>query len=179
MGHVRIAFWAVVLLLILSGAVITDFGTRWPALYYMTGPSMEPSLPARQFFFAWSPPEEIRRGALVLFRFVDEGEEYHVLRRVAALPGDTISMQDGRVVVNGIVQEWPYRIERAAAWRSPLAIGGNLFTWGPWVVPRDSLVLLADMRDMTGWPDSRFLGFIAVEEIVATAGRTVSGRTLH
>ncbi len=157
----------------LAVAFVTRFGTRWPSIYYMTGPSMEPTISAGRYFLAWSPPTSPRRGQLVLFRFVDDDVEYHVLRRVAGLGGDTIMMREGRIFLNGELQSWPYRIERPEAWRSPFAIEEHLFTWGPWIVPEDSLVLLADARDMTGWPDSRFIGFIGTDQIVATAVKQV------
>ena len=40
-------------------------------------------------------------------------------------------------------------------------------------MPRDSVFLLADTRDMIGWPDSRFLGPIAVTALEAETGRIV------
>ena len=46
-------------------------------------------------------PTALRRGMLVVFRFPYEDSVYHVVRRVAALPGDTISMREGRAIVNG------------------------------------------------------------------------------
>ena len=66
-----------------------------------------------------------------------------------------------------------------AAGRSELAIEGRLFDLGPWIVPPDSVVLLADTRDMIGWPDSRFLGFIAIDDIIGRATRTIGGRRLR
>jgi signal peptidase I len=120
------------------------------------------------------------RGDLVIHQFIDQdGEEFDVLRRLVGLPGDTVSMRDGHVFVNGEPQPWPYRVENLAAWRSELAIEGNLFTWGPWIVPPDSVVLLADLRDMLGWPDSRFVGFVARRDILAQATRTLRGRGLR
>ncbi len=176
----RIALWIVLGALVLGGVWLTRFGTRWPTIYTMTGPSMEPTLSAQEYFIAWSPPGTLRRGDLVIFLFIDEDdEEFHVLRRLAGLPGDTVSMQDGALVVNGSSQPWPYQITNPAAWRSELAIEGNLFTWGPWVVPPDSVVLLADLRDMLGWPDSRFVGFVAREDILARATWTLGGRRLR
>lgn len=175
----RKALWAAVATLLVLAVITTRFGTRWPAVYYMTGPSMEPTIGPRKLFLAWSPPGRIGLGDLVLFRFVDEDGEYDVLRRVMGLPGDTVAMREGRVIVNGRAQGWPYRVLRPEAWRSPLALTGNLFTWGPWIVPPDSVVLLADTRDMVGWPDSRFVGFVAQSAIVGKAVRTVTGRPLR
>jgi signal peptidase I len=147
--------------------------TRWPQVYYMTGPSMEPAVRAHEYFLTLSPVGELRRGMLVIFRYEDEDGVFHVLRRLAALPGDTVAMQDGIAMVNGRVQTWPFRIIVPAASRSPLAKVRDLYTWGPVVVPRDSVYLLADTRDIIGWPDSRFLGAIPVSALVAEAGRIV------
>jgi signal peptidase I len=178
--YFRIALWIVLGAFVLSGVWLTRFGTRWPTIYTMTGPSMEPTLSANEYFIAWSPPGTLRRGDLVIFLFSDEGEEeFHVLRRLVGLPGDTVSMQDGAVLVNGSPQTWPYRVMNPDTWRSELAIEGHLLTWDPWVVPPDSVVLLADLRDMLGWPDSRFVGFVAREDILARATRTLRGRRLR
>ncbi len=172
----RIVFWALLAIFVLGGGWMTRPGTRWPTIYTMTGPSMEPTLAAGEYFIAWNPPGTLRRGDLVIFRFTDEdGEEFDVLRRLVGLSGDTVSMTDGEVFVNGEPQPWPYRVSNLAAWRSALASERNLFTWGPWVVPADSVVLLADLRDMLGWPDSRFVGFIAQEDVLARATRRVGG----
>ena len=115
----------------------------------------------------------------MLFLFSVDDEVFHVLRRVAALPGDTVSMDSGVVLVNAVPQSAPYSIVRPEAWRSPLAIEENLYSWGPWIVPAESTVLLSDTRDIVGWPDSRFIGFVAIEDIVARATRTLKGRRLR
>ena len=172
------AFRLALLIVVAAAVAITRFGTRWPSIYYMTGPSMEPTLAPNEYFLAWSPPDRIERGHLVLFRFVDGGEEFDVLRRVAALPGDTVAMDSGRVVLNGVPQRTPFRILQPAVFRSPLAIENDLYNWGPWIVPADSVVLLSDTRDMVGWPDSRFVGFVPLDDVIARATRTLRGRRL-
>lgn len=177
--RVRIAVWAAIAVVVVVGGWATRLGTRWPSVYYMTGPSMEPTLAAQEYFLAWSPPGTLHRGDLVIFRYADEDGEFHVLRRLAGLPGDTVEMQAGQMLVNGVRQPWPFLVLKPSAWRSTFAIGGNLFTWGPWVVPPDSVLLLADTRDMVGWPDSRFVGFVPREAILARATRTVTGRRLR
>ncbi len=177
--RLRIAFWSVIAVLAVWGAWTTRFGTRWPSVYYMTGPSMEPTVRAEEYFLAWDPPDPLERGALVIFRYEYGERVFHVLRRLAGLPGDTVSMADGAVLVNGERQPWAYRILNPAAWRSEYAIGQHLFSWGPWTVPPDSVLLLSDTRDMLGWPDSRFIGFVPREDILARATRTIRGRKLR
>lgn len=173
------AVWSGVVMFGLALAWATQLGTHWPSLYYMTGPSMEPTVAAGQYFFASSPAGPLSRGDLVLFRYEEGDEVFHVLRRLVALPGDTVAMDSGVVLVNGMPRTWPFQILQPAASYSPMAIEGNLYSWGPWIVPPDSAVLLADTRDMLGWPDSRFVGFIAMADIPARATRTVTGRRLR
>ena len=172
------ALWAVLIILAAATLWTTRVFTRWPSIYFMTGPSMEPTISAERYFLAWDPPGEIARGDLVIFRFIDEGSEYHVLRRVVAFAGDTVAMRAGAVIVNGRRQAWPFRIVKPDAWRSVLARDSNLYDWGPWIVPRDSMMLLADTRDIFGWPDSRFIGFIHRSDIIARATRSIRGRRL-
>lgn len=175
----RAASWLIIGALLVYGAWVTRFGTRWPSVYVMSGDSMAPTLYAGQHFLAWGPPSDLRPGDLIVFRFEDEDEVFHVLRRLAALPGDTVGMDSGRVLLNGEPQSWPFRILRPAASRSELAIEGTLYDWGPWVVPTDSVVVLADTRDMLGWPDSRFIGFVPRDDILARATRRLNGRPLR
>jgi signal peptidase I len=168
--------WAVRVVLLLAVLVLllwTEAFTRWPQVYYMTGASMEPTVRAREFFVATGPVGALRRGMLVIFRYEDEDGVFHVLRRVAGLPGDTVSLRRGHAFVNGRDPAWPFRVIKPSAWRSAYVRGGSLLTWGPVVVPRDSVVLLADTRDMIGWPDSRFLGPIPVSALEAQARRIV------
>jgi signal peptidase I len=174
--------WAVRVLLLACAVGLlwgTRFFTRWPQVYFMTGGSMEPAVRAREYFLATSPVEHLRRGVLVIFRYEDEDGVFHVLRRLAGLPGDTVAMQDGRAIVNGRDAGWPFRVVVPAVRRTEYARGGDLLTWGPVVVPRDSVFLLSDTRDMLGWPDSRFLGSIPVGNLEAQATRIVWPRVLR
>jgi signal peptidase I len=157
----------------------TRFGTRWLSIYYMTGPSMEPTIAQEKYFLAWTPPGELARGDLVIFRFEDQDGVFHVLRRVVAFAGDTVAMRAGVVILNGKRQSWPFRIVEREAWRSPYALDSNLYDWSPRVVSPDSVMLLADTRDVIGWPDSRFIGFVPRRDIIAIATRTVRGRRLR
>lgn len=179
LSWIRLAFWLALTGCVIAGLWITRGASRSPSIYVMTGPSMEPGLGPGEYFLTWSPPGRLAAGELVIFRFVDEDGEFHVLRRVAGLPGDTVEMRAGRVVRNGARQAWPFRILEPKASRSLLSREGNLYDWGPWIVPPDSALLLSDARDIVGWPDSRFIGFVALEDILARATSTLSGRRLR
>jgi signal peptidase I len=159
--------------------VVTRGCTRWPETFVGSGPSMEPTVRPGDYFTVWPMPErssDLTRGMLVIFRFVHEDTVYHVLRRLAALPGDTIAMREGGAVVNGSEMAWPGRIVEPRARRSELARVDDLYTWGPVVVPNDSVFLLSDTRDMVGWPDSRFIGPVPLGALEGVAGRYLWAR---
>lgn len=179
MRVLRLATWVAAGLLVGAFAWTTRLATRWPSIYFMTGASMEPTVAMEEYFLAWSPPGKLSRGDLVIFRYEDEDGVFHVLRRVVAFAGDTVSMRTGAAIVNGTRLPGSFRIIEPAAWRSALARDTNLYDWGPWIVPSDSVVLLADTRDIIGWPDSRFIGYVPKEHIIARATRTLRGRRLR
>ncbi len=158
---------------------LTRGGARWPSVYIQTGQSMEPTVEQGEYFLSFSPADPIARGDLVIWRYQFRDREFHVLRRVAGLPGDTVGMEAGRIVVNGEPQDWNFVIGSPRASYSDFAIEGELYDWGPWIVPDDSLLLLSDRRDMLGFPDSRFRGFIPQDDILARVDISLTGRRLR
>lgn len=174
----RLALWSALVTAVAALAWSTRLGTRWPAVYYMTGPSMEPAVHARELFLTWSPPGALDRGDLVIFEFTDADGEYHVLRRLVGLAGDTVAMADGRLFLNGRGVPWPFRVLEPRARTSPFAMVSDLYTWGPWIVPADSVFIVSDTRDHLGWPDSRFIGPVPRAHLIARATRTLTGRRL-
>ena len=148
-------------------AVLTRGFTAFPSTYYMTGPSMEPSVGQGAWFLARPLGEEPARGDLVLMEHWIDDTLYHVLRRVVGLSGDTLRMVDGVLRVNERAADWPARIIARRAERTlDGPVPGTIYNWGPVAVGSDSVFLLSDTRDMLGWPDSRFLGAVPRERIV-------------
>lgn len=96
-------FWGAVMMLIAFAAVFC-FGIRTSVI----GGSMEPTLSNGQeilidrfsYFFV-SPG----RGDVVVFLPNGNENSHYYVKRVIGLPGDTISIQDGYVMINGILYD--------------------------------------------------------------------------
>ena len=79
------------------------------------GESMAPTFPKRGFTFCWrgkywfSAPH---RGDVVVIK--NSGREYY-LKRIVALPGETVEFRRGVLYVNGKAQVEPY-LRRACTW---------------------------------------------------------------
>lgn len=89
----------------------------------------------------WFDPPQ--RGDVVIFRFPDDptGKTLYV-KRVIGVPGDTIEVRDGQVLLNGQVQEEPYIREITRG------------EYGPYVVPEGCYFMMGDNRNSS--LDSRF-----------------------
>lgn len=156
------------LVAVLAGLAAVSRGfTALPTTYYMTGSSMEPSVRQGAWFLA-RPLEGLpTRGQLVILELWLDDSLFHVLRRAVGLPGDTLRMVNGTLLVDARPAAWPARIiEPRAARTLDGPIPGTIYDWGPVIVGPDSVFLLSDTRDMLGWPDSRFLGAVPRERIV-------------
>lgn len=57
-----------------------------------------------KFIYRFTEPE---RGDIVVFRSVDDGDT-ELIKRVVALPGDTVAVRSGRLIVNGERQREPF-----------------------------------------------------------------------
>jgi signal peptidase I len=154
---------------------LTRAFTAIPQVYYMTGPSMVPSVGQGAWFWARPLEGPPARGALVLVALTLDDSLYSVLRRVVGLAGDTLAMRAGALTVNGRPAPWPARVVNPHAARSldgPIA--GTIYDWGPVVVGPESLFVLSDTRDMFGWPDSRWLGAVPREQVTEGGVRTIT-----
>ena len=118
---------------------------------------------------------EPMRGDVVVFRFpADPSVDY--VKRLVGLPGDTLSMRDGTLYVNGDRQMEQYAIHvdemgdpayADFAWQRAHLVAGyealrpyrpTRNNWGPLVVPEGNYFMLGDNRDNSS--DSRYWGFV-------------------
>ena len=140
------------------------------ALYGAQVPFVGTKLPALR---------EPRRGEIVIFDSVEE-PGLTVVKRIVAMPGDTVAMVDNVLHIDGVPQREPYVVRsadttdyadpRMRLWQSGRVVshteGAYLPTlkhWGPLVVPPDSFLMLGDNRDDSY--DSRYWGFLGRDRI--------------
>jgi signal peptidase I len=95
------------------------------------------------------------RGDIVVFPV--KGEPLPLIKRVIGLPGDTVEVRDGRVLVNGVALEESYV-------SGPTA--GNM---APVRVSADAVFVMGDNRAPGGSLDSRRLGPISLSKLVGRA----------
>jgi signal peptidase I len=122
---------------------------------YIATASMEPTLPVGSHGFLDKMTlrlREPRRGEVIVFRspFEEKGD---LVKRVIALPGDTVELRAKKVVLNGQPLEEPYVVHSRADEKLK---GDDL---GPLKVPDGHFFVLGDNRDESNdssvWTDPK------------------------
>jgi signal peptidase I len=150
-------------LVILLIAFALVFGVVRPFVleaFYIPSESMVPTLEVgdrvfvNKFIYHFREPE---RGDIVVFRSV-EGDEEDLIKRVVAVSGDEVAVEDGRLLVNGEPQSEPY-LNRA--------FPPDESSYGPAKVPEGEVFVMGDNRANSR--DSRFFGPVPLENIEGEA----------
>jgi len=139
-------------------AVVLYFGINAiSARVRVDGFSMRPTLQDGEYIlvnklaYKFSEP---KRGDIIVFIFpVNPAED--LIKRIIGVPGDTVTVQDGVLTVNGAVVDEPYI-------SAPPAYNGS------WQVPEGNLFVLGDNRNDSR--DSHQWGLLPVENVI---GRSV------
>jgi len=120
------------------------------------GSSMEPSLHngelvvINRLAYRWADPS---RGEIIVFRYpLDPDRRF--IKRIIGLPGDTVVVQEGTVIVNGTPLEEPY------IYAEPLYDG-------EWKVEEGRFFVLGDNRNNSS--DSQNWGTLESENIIGKA----------
>lgn len=102
-----------------------------------------------------------RRGDVVVLKTLESSDERDLIKRVVALPGETVEYRDCVLFVNGIVLIEPY-LDPAIV--RPTSCGPSQ---EPVVVPDESVFVMGDNRP--GSKDSRVLGAISYDDLIGRA----------
>jgi len=104
--------------------------------------------------------ESYQRGDIVVFTPPDAApDSTPLIKRVIGLPGDTIDLADGHVVINGHTLDEPYVY--------PGQVTEPLTRRTHWVVPAGMLFVLGDHREDSS--DSRFFGPVPLGNVMGRA----------
>ncbi len=152
-GAVREFVETIVLALILFAAIRV-----FVMNYRVVGHSMEPNVHEGQYLFidkllySWGAP---RRGDIIVLKPPDAPGQIY-LKRVVGLPGETVEVRAGVVLVHGRALE--------EAWATRPFPQAN---WGPAQIGDDELFVLGDNRP--GSRDSRYFGMLKRDRVVGRA----------
>ena len=143
-------------------AFVLVFGVVRPfivAAYWVPTKSMVPTLEvgdrvfANKVIYRFTEPE---RGDIVVFEDVEGGEDY-LIKRVVAVAGDRVRVSNGRLKVDGEIQEETYI--------KPQVPDGSIY--GPEKVPEGYVFVMGDNRGNSA--DSRVFGLLPIENIEGEA----------
>lgn len=107
--------------------------------------------------FAPEDKVEVTRGDIVAFRYPKDTSKFYI-KRIIGLPGETVEVREGKVIINGSELNEPYvdpKLNLSRAVQSPVT------------VEEHSYYVLGDNRDRSS--DSRYWGLVPEKNIFAKA----------
>lgn len=154
-------WWLVLgaMIVVSAGLAVRSF-VLWPVI--VDSSSMSPTLCEGDWVVVdiWDPAvSELSRGDLVAVRV--PGSDVPLVKRVAGLPGDSVTIEDALLVVDGHRVDEPYVDHEAS----------DALYWGPVVVPRRAVVVLGDARATS--IDSRAFGPVPEDSLIGRVLVTV------
>lgn len=126
--------------------------------------SMLPTLQEYNFLFLskqsyrFGEPE---RGDIIVFHTslkTQNGDEKMLIKRIIGLPGDTVTIEEGKVIINGEVLNEPYLMEQYTS--------GSVKDLE---VPDDSLFVMGDNRQNSIDSRDDHVGFIKIKDVYGKA----------
>jgi signal peptidase I len=162
---------------IVAIVAVSSVGSVACKAYQLPSTSMEPTLLSGDYFFVAASTEPPARHEIVVYHH----NGLALIKRVAGIPGDTVSMRAGRLFVNGARMDEPFAQHQAEdpgsapefAWQRPFLVTPRdslkyfptSTNWGPLTIPAGKYLILGDNRGKSF--DSRYTGFVDGDDIFA------------
>ena len=169
------AEYGVILVVAIAVALLAQAFVVKP--YRIPSPSMVPTLDpgdrvlVARFLYHFTTPA---RGDIVVFKYP---LDTHIvfIKRVIGRPGDTLSLRDGHVYVNGVRQNEPYvaKVDGEPSPTNPAPSIANSTLSEPWslnqpyTVPADTYFMMGDNR--LDSDDSRVWGPVPARDLIGRA----------
>jgi len=135
--------------------------------YYIDGPSMQATLMPRDRVLVNKLSyrlHDVNRGDVVVFDRITSAEQHDdLIKRVIALPGETLEIRACDVYIDGVLLSEPYLDVALLAAPDPVTRCGSLADMPPTTVPDDMVFVMGDNRVQSF--DSRDFGAIAIDKI--------------
>lgn len=135
-----LAFW----LLFFSMQAVLIAGTKlflfeW---YFVDGEAMEPNVPSGQVIFAEALSDAYEHGDVIVYKYPADPSRIFI-HRVAAVPGDTVSLVKGELYINNekVWHQYQYNTKKAKENLPPVELGE-----GEYYVLGDNLDRSSDSR---------------------------------
>lgn len=157
--------WVVVVAIAIAAALIIRLFLFQQ--YYIDGPSMESTLQPQDRVLVNKLSyrlHDVNRGDVVVFDRVTSPDRHDdLIKRVIALPGETIEIRACTVYVDGVRLEEPYLDDESLAQVDPVARCGSHTDANATVVPPEMVFVMGDNRQQSF--DSRDFGPIEIDKI--------------
>ena len=144
-------------------AIVTILFTFFFRLVAVDGSSMYPTLVDKDYLVLESNflYRDVKQGDIVVLK-VDYFEK-PIVKRVIATGGQTVDLQNGKVVVDGVVLDEPYTENKVSEPFEKTAVSISY----PYTVPEGYLWVMGDSR--TNSQDSRYFGAIDASSVTGHA----------
>lgn len=135
--------------------------------YYIDGPSMQTTLMPRDRVLVNKLSyrlHDVNRGDVVVFDRITSAEQHDdLIKRVIALPGETLEIRSCDVYIDGVLLSEPYLDAALLAAPDPMTRCGSHADMSPVVVPEEMVFVMGDNRVQSF--DSRDFGAIDIDKI--------------
>lgn len=157
--------WSIVVLVAVGAALIIRLFLFQQ--YYIDGPSMQGTLQPRDRVLVNKLSyrlHDVNRGDVVVFDRVTAAEQHDdLIKRVIALPGETVEVRSCTIFIDGVRLEEPYLDEELVSQADPLARCGSHTDVPAQVIPDEKVFVMGDNRVQSF--DSRDFGPVEIDKI--------------